>query len=93
MRKTDWIKIAQYIIENQIKEETINFDDISYGYKIFGDLEKQIGFMIIWEVVSHKAVHISRMKLPEGLEVISMRDDSIYYHDHVPQNLKFEPII
>lgn len=49
-----------------------------------------MGFMIVWNTSSLRAIHLSRMKIPDNMNFHSMSDND--YCNIIPEDLSFEQV-
>lgn len=85
MEDINWLKIVDKIVEVKGKQKPIHFNGQYFNYAIFKNNNSNIGFMIIWNTSSFRAVNISRMKISNDLEFLPMDEEK--YHNIVPSNL------
>ncbi|WP_105616651.1 hypothetical protein [Vallitalea okinawensis] len=65
-----WLELASLIQENQTKICPVcGENDIDFQY--IGDLVTKVGYLDIWCNKCLHGIHISRVKAPEGVNIIS----------------------
>ena len=88
MNKINWVEIINEISNTDGKKRPIYFEEEYYDFIICGDKKRMMGFMMVWNVDSLRAIHISRMHINENLFFLPMTG-----HDReIPQGLKIEDL-
>jgi len=89
MRKDNWVKVLSEIDETKGTIKPILINDNSYNFNIYGIKSRMIGYMVVWNVKSLKAIHISRMKIKKGVPFYEMDKEDI---PEPPKGLEFQSL-
>ena len=67
-------------------------DGCEFSYKyVLVDESNRMGYLLIWEVSSKRAINISRVKVADSKPFISINDIEKQTKE-IPDDLKFEPM-
>jgi hypothetical protein len=72
MSEDNWIKVLSEIDKTKGKEKPLLVNNNVYDFNIYGIKKRMVGYMIVWNVKSLKAIHISRMEIREGVPFYEM---------------------
>ncbi|TYA74217.1 hypothetical protein [Seonamhaeicola marinus] len=87
MGKDNWITVLNEIRTTKGKFKPIDINENRYDFYVVKVTEEMMGYMIVWNVNTLNAVHISRMKITEDIPYVNkdeLEDLSL------PENLKFD---
>jgi hypothetical protein len=85
----DWLRLFDVEDENS-KKECPNCGHAAIHFQYVGDLRVRIGFLDIWCDSCIHGVHISRIRAPEHVSMISFEDGAEYKRT-VPNFIRIEP--
>ena len=87
-KKIQWrkllIEITDSVAENEIVFQGQRFRFQYVGYRI-----SRLGYLIIWEISTNRAIQMSRLKIPTNKQFIDIDDDK-EQHEKIPSQLVFE---
>ena len=86
MGDINWIDLTKKIFHVKGCRK-IEFENEEFEFVAFGDLNERIGFMIIWNVKTKKAIRISRMKIPENMIFYDFNEEQ--YNNIIPEDLVY----
>jgi hypothetical protein len=92
IRTDDWITISKLIFDNRGCDNCIEYLENKYNFVIIGYPESGLGYMVVWNILTKKAVKLCRMAIPQGIEFIDINDDRAIAKI-VPDNLIFEDLV
>ncbi len=70
-KKIDWKNILSRVVNELPISQEITENDLIFRFQyICIDEITHVGYLYIWEKVSLKAIHISRIRVPQGMEEI-----------------------
>jgi hypothetical protein len=87
--KIKWLIILKMITDNVTNTKSIIYEGQEFLFKYIGRETDRMGYLIIWEKNSKRAVSISRLKVPICHKMIRM-DDEIEFLKQIPRDLIFE---
>ena len=94
MKKTNtpilWPEILKQVLAtDQSFGNRISFAGSTFNFQFVADPLTRLGFLLIWETESRRAIHVSRVKVPDGLPFTDIDQET---SGSIPQNLLFESI-
>lgn len=87
MQPIKWSEIIELVFKTYGKVNPIEYSNQLYEFIIVKFPETNMGYMTIWNTTTLRAVHLSRIRINEGVEYIQLEEDDVI---DIPQNLKFE---
>ncbi|MNJ85971.1 hypothetical protein D3C87_34530 [compost metagenome] len=88
-KRSEWILILEELINIKPKNNEFNWRGQEFRYQYVADQETKLGFLLIWDIKTFKAVNFSRVKVPDGFEFIEIQNEQTFA-DNIPSNLKFD---
>ena len=89
--KYNWLEILKLVLDELPLSQTVNYKNKEFRFKYIGDKETRIGYLLIWESSTSRAVQISRVKAPEKIPMIDFKD-SESFKEQIPEQLSFEAL-
>lgn len=84
-----WQAILKLIVTELPSKGQLFYDDSIFHFQYIADPQTRLGFLLIWEVDSMRAINISRIKVPENVQFIDINDESAFANS-IPKNLLIE---
>jgi hypothetical protein len=87
MRKINWLEILKIILAQNHEKGFVIFNGYKYVFKCIVIIESsRLGYMVIWEVPTKRAVKISRLVIPSDYRVV----DENQIEFEIPNTLVYE---
>ena len=91
--KIDWYNILKRIVTELPVSQVLKDNNITFHFRyILIKEEERLGYLLIWEEKSKRAVQISRVKAPINFPALYPREDNHKFEKEIPNNLKYEDV-
>jgi hypothetical protein len=90
-RKIEWKKILTRVVNELPLEEKLFHNNEEYNFRYVGYPHNRMGFLFIWESSSKRAIHISRVRVPDNFPMININDDNECL-EQIPKELLVEEV-
>ncbi len=88
-KKDNWIKVLSEINKTEGKIKPLFVDNNFYNFNIYGIRSRKVGYMVVWNVNSLKALHISRMEIKIDMPFYEMNKENV---PEPPEGLEFQSL-
>jgi len=87
--KIDWLSILTKIVDKPNKDNYLKVDNKIFNFKYVGFPTNRMGYLVLWEQTSKRAIHFSRLEVPEQYDFIDINSEEDIVKN-IPNDLKYE---